>query len=179
MVNDLMAMSAVEKAGDTKDRCRRLQTDVLGPAEKNAQLAMRPRTLEEAIAYENFALLRAGTISIGIQIPEALPDAYQAIYDRVRSDNFKKTDFANESACLQRELDCTAYIAEGLRWLETRLCGCPDAGAAGATETTGEASRMTEKIETDGADVRFAHAWTSIKVLRLSPVPAQERPARS
>ena len=38
---------------------------------------MRPRTLEEAISYDNFALLRKGTLSIGIPIPDTLPEAYQ------------------------------------------------------------------------------------------------------
>ena len=72
---------------------------------------MRPRTLEEAIAYENFALLRAGTLSIGITIPGTLPEAYQDIYNRVRSEDFKKTDFAMSLLASNKTWTVPAYIA--------------------------------------------------------------------
>ena len=120
-VADLIALEPGDKINLPKDRCVAFQTDVL-TIDGEAQLAMRPRTLEEAIAYENFALLRAGTLSIGITVPESLEEAYTDIYERVGSKDFKKTDFAMSL------LDTTAawvvpkYIAEGLRWLESRLC---------------------------------------------------------
>ena len=74
------------------------------------ETALRPRTLEEALAYDNFALLRAETISIGKAIPKDLGNAYQTIYDRIRSDTFKKTDFA--MSLLDGEIDwkTPAYI---------------------------------------------------------------------
>ena len=86
----------------------------------NAKL--RPRTLEEAIVYENFGLLRSGTLSIGIDIPEQLQEAYQSVYDRVRSDSFKKTDFAMDILACAEKVIVPNYIAEGLLWLEDRLC---------------------------------------------------------
>jgi hypothetical protein len=67
----------------------RFQTDVL-VEENDASEMLRPRTLEEAIVYENFGLLRSGALSIGITVRASLSDAYQDVYDRVRSDNFKK-----------------------------------------------------------------------------------------
>lgn len=136
-VGDLVMMSATEKVDSAKDRCVAFQTDVL-VVENAHQLMMRPRTLEEAIAYENFTLLRSGMISIGIPIPNTLSETYQAIYDRIRSDNFKKTDFAMRLLAGNATWTVPAYIAEGLRWLEMRLCGpVPGAGVPG---TTGEVS---------------------------------------
>jgi predicted ATP-dependent endonuclease of OLD family len=121
-VADLIAMPQAEKVVVAKDRCVAFQMDVK-VSENGVTLAMRPRTLEEAIAYENFARIRSKAINIGIDIPDALPDAYQALYDRVRSENFKKTDFAMNLLAGTSDWNVPAYIAEGLEWLELRLCG--------------------------------------------------------
>jgi len=123
-VGSLIAMTKAEKINDAKDRCIAFETDVV-VAEKGTQLAMRPRTLEEAIAYENFALLRSKNISIGITIPDSLPEAYEAIYNHVRSDDFKKTNFAMSLLACNTPWTVPDYISQGLNWLETRLCGDP------------------------------------------------------
>ena len=121
-IGGLMGMASADKINVAQDRCIAFQTDIT-VTDGAVQQALRPRTLEEAIAYENFALLRAGTLSVGIDIPEVLPDAYQAIYDRIRSDNFKKTDFAMSLLAGATAWKVPLYIGEGLGWLETRLCG--------------------------------------------------------
>lgn len=87
-----------------------------------ANATLRPRTLEEAIVYENFGLLRSGTLYIGIAIPELLQEAYTSVYERVRSDSFKKTDFAMDILACADKVIVPNYIAEGLLWLEARLC---------------------------------------------------------
>ncbi|WP_306605583.1 ATP-dependent endonuclease [Azonexus sp.] len=136
-VSDLVTMLATEKVDNAKDRCVAFQTDVL-VEEGGVQVMMRPRTLEEAIAYENFSLLRSGDISIGTAIPDTLPEAYQQIYDRIRSDNFKKTAFAMSLLAGKQTWSVPTYISEGLGWLETRFCGpAPGVGVPG---TTSEAS---------------------------------------
>lgn len=119
-VAELMAMPSEDKISAEKDRCVAFQTDVAVEDHGN-QLAMRPRTLEEAFAYDNFALLRAETITIGKAIPDDLGDAYQTIYDRIRSDTFKKTDFAMSLLDGEIEWKTPAYIAAGLEWLEAKL----------------------------------------------------------
>lgn len=121
-IADLIAMTPAEKIAEAKDRCVTFQMDVT-VSENGVDLVMRPRTLEEAIAHENFALLRSKAISIGIDIPATLPEAYQAVYDHIRSDNFKKTDFAMNLLATPTDWSVPTYIAEGLRWLEIRLCG--------------------------------------------------------
>jgi len=139
-VSDLLAMTETEKADKAKDRFVAFEMAVL-VEEKNVQFAMIPRTLEEAIAYENFALLRTEKLSVGIQISGALPDVYQDIYDRIRSDDFKNTDFAMSLLASNETWNVPTYIAEGLRWLETRLCGpAPIVNPTQIAKTTGEVS---------------------------------------
>jgi putative ATP-dependent endonuclease of the OLD family len=116
-----MGLAPSDKQNAAKDRCIAFQTDIL-VVDGASSATLRPRTLEEAIVYENFGLLRSDTLSIGIEIPKLLKDAHQTVYDRVRSDSFKKTDFAmNILACAEKVV-VPNYIAEGLLWLEARLC---------------------------------------------------------
>jgi putative ATP-dependent endonuclease of OLD family len=129
-VADLIALAPDEKQHVAKDRCIAFQMDIQ-VTDGVASATLRPRTLEEAIVYENFRLLRSGTLSIGMTIPARLDDAYQSVYDRIRSDNFKKTDFAMDILACTDKWIVPAYISEGLRWLEARLC--PPLIAATAT----------------------------------------------
>ena len=139
-VSDLLAMTETEKADKAKDRFVAFEMAVL-VEEKNVQFPMIPRTLEESVAYENIALLRTEKLSVGIQISGALPDVYQDIYDRIRSDDLKKTDFAMSLLASNETWNVPTYIAEGLRWLETRLCGpAPIVNPTQIAKTTGEVS---------------------------------------
>lgn len=119
-VAELIAMPPADKINDEKDRCIAFQLDVAVTDQGNHRV-MRPRTLEEAFAYDNFALLRADKIKIGKAVPVDLDEAYQVIYDRIRSDTFKKTDFAMSLLDSDNEWRTPAYIAEGLVWLEAKL----------------------------------------------------------
>lgn len=120
-VADLIALASTDKQHVAKDRCVAFQTDIL-VADGSEQATLRPRTLEEAIVYENLGLLRSGALSIGITIPALLKDVYQDVYNRIRSDSFKKTDFAMDILACAEEWVVPSYIAEGLSWLEARLC---------------------------------------------------------
>lgn len=119
-IDQLIALTCAQKQHNDKDRCIAFQTDVL-VEENDASEMLRPRTLEEAIVYENFGLLRSGALSIGITVRASLSDAYQDVYDMVRSDNFKKTDFAMDILACAEQWIVPGYIAEGLKWLESRL----------------------------------------------------------
>lgn len=119
-IDQLIALTCGQKQNIERNRCIAFQTDVL-VKEDDASAVMRPRTLEEAIVYENFKLLRSGTLSIGIPIPVILSDVYQKVYDRIRSDDFKKTDFAMNILACSEQWVVPEYIAEGLSWLESRL----------------------------------------------------------
>ncbi len=120
-VAGLIGLTPADKQHPSKDRCIAFQTDI-EVVDGAVSAKLRPRTLEEAIVYENFGLLRSGKLSIGIEIPELLQDAYQSVYDRIRSDSFKKTDFAMDILACTEKLNVPNYIAEGLLWLETKLC---------------------------------------------------------
>lgn len=128
-VAELMALTPAQRQHTEKDRCISFQTDIL-VTEGETQTTMRPRTLEEAIVYENFGLLRSGALSIDTPIPALLSDAYQAVYERVRSDSFKKTDFAMDILACTQEWVVPGYIAEGLSWLELRLAPVREADTA-------------------------------------------------
>lgn len=117
----LIALAPIDKQHAAKDRCIAFQTDIL-VVDGTANATLRPRTLEEAIVYENFVLLRSGILSIGIDIPALLEDAYKSVYDRIRSESFKKTDFAMDILACTEEVIVPNYITEGLSWLEARLC---------------------------------------------------------
>ncbi|WP_417519705.1 ATP-dependent nuclease [Minwuia sp.] len=121
-VAELIELSADQKTEEEKGRFISFQQDVL--VEEDAKsLSMRPRTLEEAIAYQNFDLLRNGDLNIGKEIPDELGEAFDTIYNQIKSSNFKKTDFAMSLLATNAAWQTPAYIAEGLRWLEVCLHG--------------------------------------------------------
>ncbi len=120
-VAGLIALTRLDKQHATKDRCIAFQTDIL-VVNDEAKMTFRPRTLEESLVYENFGLLRSGTLSIGVDIPDQLANVYQVVYERIRSDSFKKTDFAMDILACTVQVVVPNYIAEGLLWLEARLC---------------------------------------------------------
>jgi predicted ATP-dependent endonuclease of OLD family len=121
-VAELKALSAAQKLDEAKGRRITFQGDIQ-VADGGASLAMCPRTFEEAIAYQNFTLLRSGDLNIGINIPAQLDEAYEAIWKQIGSSNFKKTDFAMDLLAGSTNWQTPNYIVEGLQWLESRLHG--------------------------------------------------------
>lgn len=123
-VAELLKMKPSDKEDRNKDRFVAFPTGV-SVNQDGASVEMIPRTLEEAIAYQNFALLRNESIPLGIPIPQGMGDAYEMIYTRIKSDAFKKTDFALNMLAGPQDWVPPEYISEGLHWLERRLCGEP------------------------------------------------------
>ncbi|MGP0150914.1 ATP-dependent nuclease [Pseudomonas oryzihabitans] len=119
-IAELISLNSTDKQHAEKDRCIAFQIDI-EVVDGMSKETLRPRTLEEAFVYENFKLLRSESLSIGIDIPISLKDAYQHIYNRIRSDSFKKTDFAMDILACAEEWVVPGYISEGLLWLEERL----------------------------------------------------------
>lgn len=100
--------------------------------------AFHGRTLEEAFVYENLDLFQKGKLSIGIDIPQEPAEIHQAVWARIKSSTFKKTEFAmdvlgfeplvqqNEGQCgIDNDEECywkvPCYISEGLEWLDGSL----------------------------------------------------------
>lgn len=119
-VQQLLALAAEQKTDTGKDRCVAFQVGITVEEDGNS-LLMIPRTIEEAFAFDNFTILRSGELSMGIDVPDDLKDAYEAIFERIKSSGFKKTDFALDVLASESEWVTPGYIAEGLRWLEQRL----------------------------------------------------------
>ncbi len=82
---------------------------------------MYGRTLEETFVYQNIVSFKDGDLSCGIDIPETAEDVRQSIYDLVRSDTFKKTDFSLDMASSGIEWTTPKYISDGLIWLKDQL----------------------------------------------------------
>lgn len=121
-IKELKALLPAQKHDEAKERYVTFQMDAQ-VTEEGTSLSMCPRTFEEAIAYQNFSLLRSGDLSLGIDIPGQLEGAYEAIWKHIGSSNFKKIDFAMELLASDVSWATPSYIVEGLRWLETRLHG--------------------------------------------------------
>lgn len=119
-VAELIALTNKQKLSADKCRYITFQSDI-NVADAGTEFIMRPRTLEEAFVYENFGFYRVGKFKLGITIPTDLVQAYDAIYKRIKSDNFKKTDFAMSILASKEDWQVPAYIVEGLNWLENRL----------------------------------------------------------
>lgn len=119
-VADLIALTPEQKHDEERDRYITFQQDIT-VADGETTMNMRPRTLEEAFVYQNFDLFRDDSLSLGLQMPAALNDAYEEVYKYVKSSTFKKTDFAMAMLASDVSWRVPAYIAEGLNWLENRL----------------------------------------------------------
>jgi putative ATP-dependent endonuclease of OLD family len=119
-VEQLLKLTLEQKRDAELDRFVAFQTGVI-IEEDGKKLLMVPRTIEEAFAYENFALLRRGELKVGKEVPKDLGEAYEAIYARIKSSSFKKTDFALDVLSSEQDWATPGYIADGLKWLEQRL----------------------------------------------------------
>jgi putative ATP-dependent endonuclease of OLD family len=119
-VAELLALTPEQKERSDQDCCVVFQTAV--PVTSGADtLEMIPRTFEESFAYTNFELAKGGKLNLGIPLSDALAESYQAVFAHVRSSTFKKTEFALDILAMADEWIAPAYIAHGLRWLESRL----------------------------------------------------------
>jgi putative ATP-dependent endonuclease of the OLD family len=119
-VKELHALKPDQKMNVDQNRCVAFQTDIQ-VSDGDNQYQMIPRTIEEAFAFDNFRLLRGGQLDLGTTISENLADAYEDVYQRVKSSSFKKTEFALDALSATEEWVTPTYITEGLKWLEARL----------------------------------------------------------
>ena len=119
-VQQLLALTTEQKIDEGKDRFVAFQIGVTVTEDGNS-LLMIPRTIEETFVYNNFTFLRSGDLSIGVNVPDGLEEAYQAIFERIKSSGFKKTDFALDVLSSKTEWVTPEYIVEGLHWLVQRL----------------------------------------------------------
>lgn len=121
-VAQLVALTPEQRSNQDGSRYITFQQDIT-VEDAGASMAMRPRTIEEAFAYQNFSRLRSGEFQVGLAVPADLEQAYQEIYEHVKSDSFKKTDFAMTVLASKAEWEVPNYIVDGLQWLELRLHG--------------------------------------------------------
>lgn len=119
-VQELLALTQDQKTDTEYNRCVAFQGRItIEDGEETCEVI--PRTIEEAFAYDNFAILRDGRLKLGIEVPSDLREAYGKIYNRVKSTDFKKTEFALDVLISESEWVAPKYIAEALRWLDQCL----------------------------------------------------------
>lgn len=119
-VAELMGLTPDQKHLVDRDRYITFQQQV-EVVSGEVSMTMLARTLEEALVYDNFQLFRSGDLKLGIDIPEDLKASYEAVYQHIRSNSFKKTDFAMDMLATEEKWQVPSYISEGLVWLQGRL----------------------------------------------------------
>ena len=120
-ISDL-AVLGTEKQILADDKCFvafQKPTSVYGHDPKKT---MHGRTLEETFVYQNMQLFRDKNI-VGITIPDGkdFEREYEAVFNRVKSSSFKKTEFALDVASSEADWVTPLYIEEGLCWLENKM----------------------------------------------------------
>lgn len=88
-----------------------------------SEVELHGRTLEEACVYENLTAFRDGHLSIGIDVSnlDVAEDLSEAVYNEIRDNSFKKTEFALDVASSAVDWTTPSYIASGLRWIDEML----------------------------------------------------------
>ena len=123
-ISDLIGINMDDKSHPIEDRSIAFQISV-SVTQDEETVMMLGRTLEEIFVYQNIQFFREKKLELGIDIPDELPDAYQKIFERVKSASFKKTEFALGVLASSEDWEVPKYIVEGLGWLDERLGGTP------------------------------------------------------
>jgi len=82
---------------------------------------MHGRTFEEAFIYENPDLFKDGKVTTSITLEGDHDKDHGQIYELVKSDSFKKAEFALDIVFSEEEWNVPHYIKVGLIWLKSRL----------------------------------------------------------
>jgi hypothetical protein len=82
---------------------------------------MHGRTFEETFIYENLNLFKDGKFSTSITLKGDRDKDHEYIYNLVKSDNFKKAEFALDTAFSEEDWKVPHYIKVGLVWLQSKL----------------------------------------------------------
>jgi hypothetical protein len=104
---------------------------------EGVDIELHGRTLEETFVYENLDLFRSKKIVVGFEFAQGKDRGAVALetYDTVRSDNFKKTEFALGVAAGAGWVT-PSYIVDGLTWLAKVVA--PVSKSAGGVDTAEE-----------------------------------------
>lgn len=82
---------------------------------------MQGRTFEEAFIYENLDLFKNGKVATSITLEGDHNKDHEQIYELVKSDSFKKAEFALDIVFSEERWNVPHYIKVGLIWLKSRL----------------------------------------------------------
>jgi len=82
---------------------------------------MHGRTFEETFIYENLNLFKDRRVSTSVTLENDHDKDYEYIYKLVKSDNFKKAEFALDIVFSEEDWKVPNYIKAGLIWLQSKL----------------------------------------------------------
>jgi len=82
---------------------------------------MHGRTFEETFIYENLNMFKDGQFSTSVTLEGDHDKDFEHIYKLVKSDNFKKAEFALDIAFSEEDWKVPHYIKVGLIWLQSKL----------------------------------------------------------
>jgi putative ATP-dependent endonuclease of the OLD family len=82
---------------------------------------MHGRTFEETFIYENLNLFKDGKFSTSVRLDGDHDKDFKYVCELVKSDNFKKAEFALDIAFSEEDWKVPHYIKVGLVWLQSKL----------------------------------------------------------
>jgi len=118
-ISSLIKLTSKDKVCSSRP-CRYVAFQQAVPVpEYDKEKVMIPRTFEEAFIYENIGKIRENKINafITLEKPKEFETDYAKIYEAVKSDNYKKSEFALNIINTDEQWITPAYIVEGLAWL--------------------------------------------------------------
>jgi len=82
---------------------------------------MHGRTFEETFIYENLNLFKDEKVSTSVTLEGDHDKDYESIYNLVKSNNFKKTEFALDIVFSEEDWKVPHYIKAGLIWFQSKM----------------------------------------------------------
>ena len=118
-IQDLKSLDSNEKIQDNGNLFVTFQQPVK-ETYKNLNIDLYARTFEEALIFENLSVCGKEGFLRSIDLPEEADKINKAIFTKVHSSSFKKTEFALGTLA-EKSWTTPKYICEGLKWLSDRL----------------------------------------------------------
>ena len=122
-ISDLLEM--LDETSGTYECKKQIHLVFQCPIVFNQDKEMIPRTFEEAFIYENLELIKKHEklckfikLKKNSKLNGDDDAVYEAVYEAVKSKNYKKTDFALNLIDTEEEWKTPEYISKGLKWLD-------------------------------------------------------------
>jgi len=122
-IDSLLKLTSKDKECSSSPHCYVTFQQAVPVSGYGKEKTMIPRTFEETFIYENLAKIRENKIDAFITLEDTknYEHDYTKIYESVKSDKYKKSEFALNMISTEEKWATPAYIIEGLKWLSNTL----------------------------------------------------------